>query len=354
MAPSLRPLAEQTIVVTGASSGIGLATARHAARAGARVLLAARNEGALRDVVAGIREAGGTAEYVVADVADKAGVERIAAEAIRHFGGFDTWVNNAGISIFGRLEQVTDEDHRRLFDVNFWGLVWGSQVAARHLRSRGGAIVNLGSVASDVAFPIQGMYAASKHAIKGFTDALRMELQEDDAPISVTLIKPASIDTPLPQNARNYLDAEPALPPPIYRPEDVASAILYAAVHGGRDYYVGGGAKLISTLNKHAPKAIDWMGPQISRMEKGGPLRRDRAGNLHGMGRDGSERGEAASLVRPSAYTAAHTHPFAAIALLAAGAAGLAYLVAPSRRGAKRGTGPARPRATSLPSRARP
>ena len=93
-------------------------------------------------------------------------------------GGFDTWVNNAGLGIFGRLEEVSDEDSRRLFDVNFWGLVYGTKVAAAHLKHKGGAIINLGSVVSDVAFPVQGMYCASKHAIKGFTDAFRMELEE--------------------------------------------------------------------------------------------------------------------------------------------------------------------------------
>ncbi len=332
MARSLKPIAEQTIVITGASSGIGLATARRAARAGSRVVLAARNEAALRTVVAGIRAEGGTAEYVVADVARKADVERVAADAVRRFGGFDTWVNNAGISIFGHIDRVSDDDHRRLFDVNFWGVVWGSQVAARHLRGRGGAIVNLGSVASDVAFPIQGMYAASKHAIKGFTDAFRMELMEEGAPISVTLVKPASIDTPLPQHARNYMDEEPSLPQPIYRPDDVAAAILHAAAHGGRDYYVGGGAKMFSAINKHLPGAVDWVGSRMGPLEKGGAIRRDRSGNLHGLVADGEERGEPSVLSRPSAYTAAQTHPLAAMALLAVGAAGLAYLAGPRRR----------------------
>ena len=105
-------------------------------------------------------------------------------------------------------------------------------------------LINVGSVASDLAFPFQGLYATSKHAVKGFTDTLRMELIAEGAPVSVTLVKPTSIDTPLPQRARNYMDREPTLPPPIYPPEEVANAILHAAVHPQRDIFVGGGGKL--------------------------------------------------------------------------------------------------------------
>src|SRR5207248_1713190 len=107
---------------------------------------------------------------------------RIADTAVQRFGGFDTWVNDAGVAIWGKLEEVSDEDSRRLFDTNFWGTVYGSVIAARHLRPRGGALINLGSEVSEVAVPIQGMYAASKHAVKGFTDSLRMELEIDRAP----------------------------------------------------------------------------------------------------------------------------------------------------------------------------
>src|SRR5579871_141802 len=178
MAVSLKPLSEQVIVITGASSGIGLATALAAAEAGARVVLASRNGDALADVARRINSSGGRAVHVVADVANRADLERVAQTALSAFGRFDTWVNNAGVSIWGRLEEVHETDSRRLFDVNFWGVVHGSLVAVGYLKQRGGALVNLGSVASDSAIPIQGMYAASKHAVKGFTDALRMELEE--------------------------------------------------------------------------------------------------------------------------------------------------------------------------------
>ena len=253
----------------------------------------------------------------VADVSRREEQQTLADETINPGRGFDTWANPAGLGIFGRLEQVSDEDHQRLFQVNFWGLVYGTQIASAHLRPKGGAIINLGSVASDVAFPIQGMYCASKHAIKGFTDAFRMELKEAHAPVSVTLIKPASIDTPFPTRAKNYLDEEPTLPPPLYRPEDVAEAILYAAEHGGRDYYVGGGGKLISSLNKRIPAAVDWIGSRMGPMETSGPPSRPREGSLYAVATDGQVHGRPTSMVRSSNYTKAQTHPLTTVALAA-------------------------------------
>jgi NAD(P)-dependent dehydrogenase (short-subunit alcohol dehydrogenase family) len=323
-----KPLREQVIVITGASSGIGLATARAAARQGARVVLAARNAAALDDIVHDIQEHGGEARAVVTDVSRREDIEALAAEAVRAYGGFDTWVNNAGLSIFGRLEEVSDADHRRLFDVNFWGIVYGSTVALQHLKRRGGALVNLGSVASDLAFPIQGMYAASKHAIKGFTDALRMELQEEGAPVSVTLIKPASIDTPFPEHAKNYMTRAPKLPPPVYDPADVAEAILYAAEHGPRDVYIGGGGKLMSALRKRVPAVTDWMGAAVlSKTQKAGVAGRDRNGALYEAGRDGAVRGGSPHHVMRSLYTQASINPVLTGILLAGATAAAASLL---------------------------
>jgi short-subunit dehydrogenase len=250
-------LYEQVVVITGASSGIGLATARMAAERGARVVLASRNEEDLRVATEEINMRGGRATHVVADVAVPEEVDRIADVALREFGGFDTWVNNAGLSIYGKLTDVPMEDKKRLFDVNFWGVVNGCRTAVRHFRDRGGTIINVGSVVSDRAIPLQGIYSASKHAVLGYTDALRMELEHDGLPITVTLVKPASINTPYVEHARNYMAEPPTLPPPVYAPEVVADAILRCAERRLREVTVGGGGRMLTALGRLAPRTMD-------------------------------------------------------------------------------------------------
>lgn len=146
---------------------------------------------------------------------------------------------------------------RRLFETNFWGVVHGSLVAIEHLKGNGGALINLGSVLSERAILLQGIYSASKHAVKGFTEALRMELEADGAPISVTLIKPSAIDTPYARHAKNFMDAEATVPPPVYSPETVARAILHCAEHSERDVFVGSGSKGIAMLGHYAPRLTD-------------------------------------------------------------------------------------------------
>jgi short-subunit dehydrogenase len=327
MTISLKPLDQQVIVITGASSGIGLATALAAAKKGAKLVLAARNKEALIDIEQQIKLKGGQAIHVVADVGRQEDVQRIAATAMEHFGGFDTWVNDAGVSIYGKLEDVTDEDNRRLFDTNYWGVVYGSLIAASHLKSRGGAIINIGSELSDVAIPLQGMYSASKHAVKGFTESLRMELGEEKAPVSVTLIKPAGINTPYPEHAKNYTNKELTLPPPVYAPEEVANAILHAATHPVRDIFVGGGSKLMSSMNKYAPGLVDWVNEKIMTKQqmKDAPARNPEGG-LHQPGDGGRVHGNYEGHVMKSLYTRASMHPvLTGTILAAAGATALAY-----------------------------
>src|SRR3954471_16175294 len=197
--PKLKPLNEQVIVITGASSGIGLATAETAAKKGAKGVLAARSEGTLNDIVNRITAAGGEAIAVTCDVSDRQQVEQLARAAIERFGRIDTWVNDAGLGLYARLDEVSEEDARRLFDINFWGLVNGSLAALPHLKKQGGALINIGSEVSGAYVPLLGMYVASKHAVKGFNDTLRVEIEDvDQAPISITLIQPTATDTPFP------------------------------------------------------------------------------------------------------------------------------------------------------------
>ncbi len=339
----LKPLHEQIIVVTGASSGIGLVTARMAARRGARLILTARNEKALRQVtreINGHRSNGVVADFVAGDVADEAVVRRVADQAIDRFGRIDTWINCAGISIYGRVVDVSLEDQRRLFETNFWGVVIGSRIAVEHLREQGGALINIGSILSDRAIPLQGSYCASKHAVKAYTDTLRMEVEHDRLPISVTLVKPGSVDTPYAEHAKNYLANEPKNASPVsYAPEVVAETILYCADHPVRDVFVGGGAKVVSMLGSLAPRLTDTvMKYTMFTAQQRDQAEQDRldhglyspAGGLQARG------GRALYVAESSLYTSASLRPMMTGAVAAVAGAALISLC---RRGSANGHG---------------
>jgi short-subunit dehydrogenase len=325
----LKPLSQQVMVITGASSGIGLVTARMAAREGAKVVVAARNAAALHRLAREIEEQGGQSLSVPTDVTHDNDVRRLCEAAVRRFGGFDTWVNNAGVSIYGRIEEVSLEDQRQLFETNFWGLVYGSKVAVEHLRHRGGALINVGSVLSDRAIPLQGMYSASKHAVKAFTDALRMELEHDGIPVSVTLVKPSAINTPYTSHARNYMRDEPTNPPPVYAPNLVAKAILHAAQVPTRDVVVGGGGRAITMAGVYAPRLIDkvmeWTMFGLQKSNRPGSGSRDA---LYHAGEDLHEEGNYGGHVRrTSTYLAASQHPILTAAMAIGAGLMLAGLV---------------------------
>jgi short-subunit dehydrogenase len=252
-----KSISDQVIVITGASSGIGRATARLAAERGAKLVLNSRDEHDLLELTKALHTRGATVAMSVGDVADPDAMTALAETAVHELGGFDTWINNAGVSIYGRIAEVPVADARRLFDTNYWGVVNGSLAALPQLRASAGTLINVGSVLSDTGYPLQGHYTASKHAVKGFTDSLRLELERDGVPVSVTLVQPAAIDTPYPEHARSYLGVQPRQLPPVYAPEVVADAILRCAEHPERDVLVGGGAKALQAVEKLAPRLGD-------------------------------------------------------------------------------------------------
>jgi NAD(P)-dependent dehydrogenase (short-subunit alcohol dehydrogenase family) len=329
--PVLRPLADQVILVTGASSGIGLVTARLAAKRGAKLMLVARNGAALRDIVDGIGADGGQAHFAVADVGDPAALGAAADAAIARFGRIDTWVNNAGVAIYAPLMDTPDDEHERLFRTNYFGVVNGSRLAVRHLRRNGGALITVASIAADMPSPIMGAYAASKHASRAFTESLRIELAAAGLPISVSLVKPSGIATPIAVNAANHLEGEAKIPPPVYDPALVAEAILHCAAHRRRDITVGGLGRLEVLFAKHAPALFERLAPGIVPLLSDPAMARTTADALDRPVSDGAERAPHEHGIRHSPYGLVQRHR--AVATLAVGAGLLAILAAgPLRR----------------------
>ncbi len=315
-----KPIEQQTIVVTGATSGIGLATARRAADLGAAVVLVARSGEALARVAQDLSSKGGRVSPVVADVGDEADVQAIVDHAAEAFGGFDTWVNCAGIGIYGEVIDLPAREHQRLFQTNYWGTVYGSQAAVRHLQTRGegGTLINVGSINSDFAIPLLGAYAASKHAVKGLTDALRMELQHAGTPVQVTLVKPSGIGTPFSEHARNHTPNAPQVAPPVYAPEVVARAILHAATHRVRSITVGGAGRIMVASAQMMPRIMDrffgWSMPRMQQSDQP-PVPGDNLFEGRSEGRLYRRQGAGR---RFSAYTLAVSQPGLAFGLIAA------------------------------------
>ncbi|MFC2947748.1 SDR family oxidoreductase [Virgibacillus sediminis] len=324
----LKKLKDQVIVITGASSGVGLVTARKAAAQGAKVVLAARNEDALKQLADELNRLGHEAVWVKADVGKELDVQRIADTAKEAFGGFDTWVNNAGITIFGNAMDVSDGDIRRMFDTTFWGVVYGSRAAVKHFKERGsaGALINIGSIFGDVGTVIQSTYAAAKHAVHGWTNSLRMELEAENAPVSVTLVHPGRIDTPYNEHAGNYLEEHPAHGGMIYPPDAIAEAILHAAEHPKRDMYVGSQARIASLLGTLAPRLTDKVvETYLSRTQhKNIPVESPESNALYQPGYGLQERGTNVGYVRSgSMYMKASKYP----GVVAAAAIGIGALL---------------------------
>lgn len=194
MSLNLKPISEQVFFITGASSGVGLAVVRLAVEKGARVFMVDADENALQAIQDEMRSKSLPTAYAVAVVSERDQLQVAADQCIATFGTIDTWVNNASVSLYARLLETDDSEAKSLFDTNFWGVVNGCAVAAGMLKHSGGAIINLGGSCNDKALPIQGIYCASKEAVKAFTNSFRAELKEENYPVSVTLVLPETSD----------------------------------------------------------------------------------------------------------------------------------------------------------------
>ena len=258
MGMRLKPLEEQVVALMGASSGIGRETALRFANRGAKVVVSARNEKGLNSLVEEIKGKGGQATAIPAEVTEFEQVKAVADRAVEVYGRLDTWVHLAAVLLVASFEETTPEEFARVIEVNLMGQAYGAMAALPHIkREGGGALIHVSSMGAKRSIPLQSAYCASKHGIDGFLESLRVELQHEKLPISVTQVMPATINTPLFDKARTKLGVKPVAPPPIYQPGIVSEAILHAAENPARDLVVGGAAKAVILSQTVSPRLLD-------------------------------------------------------------------------------------------------
>lgn len=248
-------ISDTVTVITGASSGIGRATALRLAGEQGTVVLASRQADALQEVARECRERGGRALAVPTDVTDEAQVQNLARHAIEAFGRIDVWLNNAAVTALGEFEAVPSEVFRQVIETNFFGYVYGARAVLPYFREQQrGILINVASAVSKVGNPYATAYAASKAAILGFSDSLRMELRNIPG-IHVCSVLPATIDTPLFQHAANFAGRAVQAMPPVYAPEEVAEAVTSLIRHPRREVTVGNAGRMIA-LRTLMPMAL--------------------------------------------------------------------------------------------------
>jgi short-subunit dehydrogenase len=246
-------LHNKVVVITGASSGIGRATAIEFARRGANVIIAARALEALEETADQCRSFGNRVVVIRADVTNDHDVHHLARVAAEKFGSIDIWVNNAGVTALGDFLDIPPDVFRRIIETNFFGYVNGARAVLPHFRQQNqGVLINVGSELSKFTMPYATAYACSKFAVRALSDSLRQELL--DTNIHICTVMPASIDTPLFQHAGNYYGRAVKAPKPIYTPEQVANAIVQLAERPQREVYVGNIARQLTALKHAAPE----------------------------------------------------------------------------------------------------
>lgn len=277
---SSRRLEGKVAVVTGASAGVGRAIVRELAREGARVGLIARTVEALEAAADEVRRAGSDALVLPLDVSDADAVFAAAARVVDEWGQIDLWVNDAMVSVFAPVVETTPAEFRRVTEVNYLGYVHGTLAALRHMRPRGsGTIIQISSALAYRSIPLQSAYCASKAAARGFTDSLRSELYRERSPIKVIMLKLPAVNTPQFDVVRSRLPDHPQPVPPVYQPEVIARAAVYAALHPRREIWIGWntvkallGQRVIPGLLDRYLAKVAWDGQTTRSLPPGHPL----------------------------------------------------------------------------------
>lgn len=275
-----RQLEGKVAVITGASAGVGRAIAREYARQGARVALIARTTEALEAAAGEVRSAGSEALVLPLDVSDAGAVFAAAERVVAEWGQIDVWVNDAMVSVFARAVETTPAEYRRVTEVNYLGYVHGTLAALQHMRPRGsGTILQIGSALAYRSIPLQSAYCATKAATRGFTDSIRSELHREKSPIRVTMLQLPAVNTPQFDVVRSRLPDHPQPVPPVYQPEVIARAAVYAALHPRREIWIGWNTIKALVGQRFIPGYLDrylarvaWDGQTTRALPPGHPL----------------------------------------------------------------------------------
>jgi NAD(P)-dependent dehydrogenase (short-subunit alcohol dehydrogenase family) len=249
----------EVVVITGASAGVGRAAARVFAQHGARIGLLARNREALEAARAEVQEVGGEALVLPTDVSDAAQVEAAAEAVEQEFGAIDIWINNAMVSVFSPVKEMTAEEFKRVTDVTYLGTVYGSLAALKRMLPRNaGVILQVGSALAYRGIPLQAAYCGAKHAVQGFCDSLRCELLHDGSHVKLVMVQMPALNTPQFGWVKSRLPRKPQPVPPIFQPEVAARAIYWSAHQNRTEVYLGWPTVKAIIGNKVAPRFADW------------------------------------------------------------------------------------------------